>query len=62
MKISALLWYRRNQGSLMVLPELADRCAAQGFETVSMRDAFETIYAETVAKTWTEELEAADRL
>ena len=42
-----------------IAAEFAEKCAALGFETVSMRDEFETIYAETVSKTRTEELEAA---
>ena len=45
----------RDYGDTEAAAEFAGRC----FETVSMRSEFETIYAETVAKTWTEGLDAA---
>ena len=49
----------RDYGDADEAAAFAEKCAALGFETVSMRDEFETIYAETVSKTWAEELEAA---
>ena len=49
----------RDYGDMDEAGAFAEKCAALGFETVSMRDEFETIYAETVSKTRTEELEAA---
>lgn len=49
----------RDYGDTDEAAAFAERCVALGFETVSMRSEFETIYTETVTKTWTEELEAA---
>ena len=49
----------RDYGDTDEAAAFAERCVALGFETVSMRSEFETIYTETVSKTWTEELEAA---
>ena len=37
----------------------AEKCAALGFGTVSMRDEFATIYGEGVTKTQTEPLDDA---
>lgn len=40
----------RDYGDMAEAEEFAAECAALGFETVSMRDEFETIYAEGIEK------------
>ena len=50
---------QRDYGDLEVAASFAEKCAALGFETVSMRDEFETIYGDGVVKTETAALQAA---
>lgn len=49
----------RDYGDAEEAASFAERCAARGFETVSMRDEFETIYGAGVAKTGEAALEPA---
>lgn len=48
----------RDYGDEAEAAEFAKKCAALGFETISMRDEFTTIYAETVVKSEANESEA----
>ena len=48
----------RDYGDEKEAAAFAEKCAALGFETVSMRDEFETVYMETVEKTETSPAEA----
>ena len=40
----------RDYGDLAEASKVAEKCAELGFETVSMRDEFETIYGDAVVK------------
>ena len=50
---------QRDYGDPEEAAKFAGRCAALGFETVSMRDEFETIYAGTVTMARPDAAEAA---
>lgn len=49
----------RDYGDADEAADFAEKCAALGFETVSMRDEFETIYGEGIVKADAEALEPA---
>ena len=49
----------RDYGDLAVAASFASECAALGFETISMRDEFETIYDPSITKPAQEELQPA---
>ena len=49
---------KRDYGDEAEAAEFAEKCAALGFETISMRDEFTTIYADTIVKAEANESEA----